>query len=160
MLKKIVLASVCLTLLSGCGWFDSGVRDVYAAEHGTGVLSLNMLSEMKEKDHADSKDTAGSNSIMYQYSTTLETEKPELDEVTKQLVSDYHRNPTQENYDKLREQVEINYEEVLSRKRAKLEELKETAKEQSKITEMEQIVKVIILLFLCPIKMQRRTANG
>lgn len=81
---------------------------------------------------------------MYQYSTTLETEKPEMNETTKQLVAAYHKSPTQENYDKLRNQVEINYEKVLDKKRAKLQELKETAKEQSKITEMEQIVNEMI----------------
>lgn len=125
MLKKLSLVLICLTLLVGCGQIES--------------------ETLKEQIAiSDSNEAADSDSMMYQYSTTLETEKPELDEVTKQLISDYHKNPTQENYDKLRTQVEINYEEVLSKKKAKLEELKETAKEQSKITEMEEIVTEMI----------------
>ena len=83
-------------------------------------------------------------SRMYQYSTTLETEKPELDEVTRQLIAEYRRNPTQENYDRLREQVGINYDKVLAKKMEKLEELKATAKEQSKIDEMQIIVDEMI----------------
>ena len=77
---------------------------------------------------------------MYQYSTTVETEKPELDETTKALIAAYRRDPTQENYDALRAQVGVNYDAVLAKKMDKLEELKQTAKEQSKIDEMQNIV--------------------
>jgi hypothetical protein len=90
---------------------------------------------------------AGSKSsdvLMYQYSTTIETEKPELDEMTRELIAEYRRNPTQENYDHLRNQVGINYDKVLEKKRAKLQELQETAKEQSKIDEMQVIVDEMI----------------
>ena len=81
---------------------------------------------------------------MYQYSSTVEKEKPELDEVTKQLIAAYRQSPTQENYDRLREQVGINYDKVLAKKQGKLEELKLTAKEQSKIDEMQVIVDEMI----------------
>ena len=88
---------------------------------------------------------ATDDTLMYQYSTTIEKEKPELDEVTRQLIANYRKNPTQENYDLLRDQVGINYDKVLAKKQAKLEELKATAREQSKITEMEEIVAEMIL---------------
>ena len=84
------------------------------------------------------------NGYMYQYSTTIEKEKPELDEVTKELIAAYRQDPTQENYDRLREQVGINYDKVLAKKQAKLEELKATARDQSKIDEMQVIVDEMI----------------
>lgn len=44
----------------------------------------------------------------------------------------------------LRRQVEINYDNVIARKVAKLQELKQTARHESKIREMEQIVDEVI----------------
>lgn len=75
----------------------------------------------------------------FKYSTTVEKEKPQLDEVTKKLISNYRQNPTQENYDALKKQVGINYDKVLARKKAKLAELKQTAG-QAKVDEMQVIV--------------------
>lgn len=75
----------------------------------------------------------------FKYSTTIEKERPELNDETKQLIAAYRRNPTDENYNALRKQVEINYDKVVARKKAKLEELKRTAG-QSKIDEMQEIV--------------------
>lgn len=104
----------------------------------------------KETDQAASAEDetaqqSADDTLMYQYSTTVEKEKPELDEITRQLIADYRKNPTQENYDLLRAQVGINYDKVLAKKEAKLEELRATAKEQSKIAEMEEIVAEMIL---------------
>lgn len=76
----------------------------------------------------------------YLYSTTVETERPELDDYTKELISNYQKNPTEENKEILRAQIAISYDAVVEKKKAKLEELRETAKEQSKIDEMEVIV--------------------
>ena len=76
----------------------------------------------------------------YLYSTTVETERPELDDYTKELISNYQKNPTEENKEILRAQIAVSYDEVVEKKKAKLEELRETAKEQSKIDEMEVIV--------------------
>lgn len=80
----------------------------------------------------------------FRYSTTVEKERPELSEETKRLISAYRRNPTQENYAALRRQAEANYDKVLARKKAKLEELRKTAKHASKVAEMEEIVNEMI----------------
>lgn len=76
----------------------------------------------------------------FKFSTTVERERPELNEETKRLISAYRRNPTEENKAALRKQVEKNYDAVVARKKAKLEELKRTARHQSKIDEMQVIV--------------------
>ena len=81
--------------------------------------------------------TAGA---MYTHSTTIEKERPELNEETKALISAYHRNPSEQNWQALERQVEKNYDKVVARKQAKLEELKRTAKTKDKIEEMEVIV--------------------
>ncbi len=76
----------------------------------------------------------------FKFSTTVERERPELNEETKRLISAYRRNPTAENKAALRKQVEKNYDAVVARKKAKLEELKNTARHQAKIDEMQVIV--------------------
>ena len=76
----------------------------------------------------------------FKYSTTIEKERPELDDVTKSLIAAYRKNPTEANKSALKRQIEINYDKVVERKKAKLAELQMTAKEQSKIDEMQQIV--------------------
>ena len=91
---------------------------------------------------AQNKNKSGSR--MYRYSTTVEKEKPELNEQTKALISAYRRNPTQENYDALKAQVTVNYDKVIERKKAKLEELRRTARDAYKIEEMEKIVEETI----------------
>ena len=77
---------------------------------------------------------------LFKYSTTIEKERPQLNDETKQLIAAYRKNPTQANYDALRKQAEINYDRIVERKKAKLEELKKTAKHSSKIEEMQVIV--------------------
>jgi len=79
-------------------------------------------------------------SEMFKYSTTVEKERPELNEETKRLIAEYRKNPTAENYNALRKQAEINYDKVVARKKAKLEELKKTVKHFSKVEEMQEIV--------------------
>lgn len=87
--------------------------------------------------------TAGA-SNMFGNSDFIETEQPELSEETKKLIFLYQRNPTEENYLKLRDMVITNYDAVLVRKEAKLAELKaETAGKpggEAKVAEMEEIV--------------------
>ena len=80
------------------------------------------------------------NALTYKYSTTIEKERPELDDVTKQLIAEYRKNPTEENKAKLRNKIGENYDAVVAKKIEKLNELKATAKEQSKIDEMQVIV--------------------
>ena len=87
---------------------------------------------------------AADNGKMFQYSTTIEKERPELNQETRDLIAAYRQNPTDVNYAALRKQVEINYDKVLDRKKAKLEELKQTAKEAKKIEEMRVIVDEMI----------------
>ena len=79
-------------------------------------------------------------SKQFKYSTTVEKERPELDEETKQLIAAYRKTPTQSNYNALRVKVAANYDAVIARKKAKLEELKREAKHTSKVTEMQEIV--------------------
>lgn len=80
----------------------------------------------------------------FKYSTTVEKERPVLDDVTKGLISAYQKNPTEANKQASRNQIAINYDKVLAKKKAKLAELKQTAKDQSKITEMQDIVNEMI----------------
>lgn len=56
------------------------------------------------------------------------------------LIAAYRKNPSEENRAALRKRVEANYDKVLARKRAKLEDLKKTAREVSKVREMQEIV--------------------
>jgi len=79
-------------------------------------------------------------SKQFKYSTTIEKERPELDQETKRLIAAYRKNKTQANYQALRTKVAANYDAVVARKKAKLEELKREAKHASKVTEMEGIV--------------------
>lgn len=64
---------------------------------------------------------------LHRYSTTIEKERPQLNEETKRLIAAYRRDPSQANYAALKKQVERNYDAVVARKKAKLEELKRTA---------------------------------
>ena len=80
----------------------------------------------------------------FKYSTTVEKERPILDDVTKDLISAYQKNQTEANKQALKNQIAINYDKVLAKKKAKLAELKQTAKDQSKITEMQDIVNEMI----------------
>lgn len=81
----------------------------------------------------------------------IEKEQPELNEETKQLISAYHKNPTDENYLLLREAVINNYNGLLLRKEAKLEELKiQTAGKpggEEKVAEMEEIVQDMYITY-------------
>ncbi|MBS1369267.1 MAG: SUMF1/EgtB/PvdO family nonheme iron enzyme [Lentisphaeria bacterium] len=77
---------------------------------------------------------------LHKYSTTIEKERPQLNEETKRLIAACRRDPSEANLAALRKQIEINYDKVVARKKAKLEELKRTAKHQSKVQEMQDIV--------------------
>ena len=80
----------------------------------------------------------------FRFSTTIEKERPVLDQETKDCIAAWRRDPSQANYDRLKAQVERNYDQVIARKVAKLEELKQTARHRSKVEEMEQIVEETI----------------
>lgn len=103
------------------------------------VLSLCTLSCAKAADLRVNPEAKS-----FKYSTTIEKERPQLDEVTRNLISAYQKNPTDSNKQALRKQIAINYDKVVAKKKAKLEELKRTAKDQSKIDEMQLIVDEMI----------------
>ena len=77
---------------------------------------------------------------LHRFSTTVEKERPQLDEETKTLIAAFRRNPTEANRAALRAKVAANYDAVVAKKKAKLEELKSDAKHQSKVDEMQVIV--------------------
>ena len=77
---------------------------------------------------------------LHRFSTTVEKERPQLNKETRDLIAAYRRDPSDANRAALREQVARNYDAVLARKKAKLEELKRTARHQSKVDEMQVIV--------------------
>lgn len=88
---------------------------------------------------------------MYANSDFVETEQPELSDETKQLISLYQKNPTEENYLNLRDIVIENYNAVLDKKEAKLAELKaETNGKpggEEKVAEMEEIVQEMYITY-------------
>ena len=84
--------------------------------------------------------TVNKDAKLHKFSTNVEKERPQLSEETKQLIAAYRRDPSQVNWDALKKQVEINYDKIVERKKAKLEDLKRTARDKSKVDEMQQIV--------------------
>ena len=80
----------------------------------------------------------------FSHSDFIETEQPELTQETKDLISAYQKNPSEENYLALRDMVIANYNAVLDRKEQKLAELREeTAGKpggEETVAEMEDIV--------------------
>ena len=77
---------------------------------------------------------------LHRYSTTVEKERPQLNEETRRLIAAYRRDPSEANRAALKKQVERNYDVVVARKKAKLEELKRTARDKYKVEEMQNIV--------------------
>ncbi len=110
----------------------------FAEDNSSIDINSSIISRMKRQPRMQSNNE--NNSQMFKYSTTIEKERPQLDEETKKLISEYRKNPSDENYNALRKKVESNYDKVLDRKKAKLEELKQTAKDSYKIDEMQEIV--------------------
>ena len=100
------------------------------------AICFGLLSEAQAAD----KRQINPEAKQFKYSTVIEKERPELNDETKRLIATYRQNPTDANYQALRRQAEINYDKVVERKKAKLEELKQTAKDKSKIDEMQVIV--------------------
>ena len=82
----------------------------------------------------------GGGGRLHRYSTTVEKERPQLNEETRRLIAVCRRDPSPENLAALRKQIAANYDKVVARKKAKLEELKQTARHQYKVDEMRAIV--------------------
>lgn len=77
---------------------------------------------------------------LHRFSTVVEKERPELDAATRSLVAAFRRDPSDANRAALRRAVGENYDKVVAKKRAKLEELKRTARDKSQVDEMREIV--------------------
>lgn len=73
-----------------------------------------------------------------------EKERPQLNEETQRLIAAYRRNPTEANRETLRRQVETDYAKVVERKKAKLKELRRTARDASLVKEMEATVDEVV----------------
>ena len=101
----------------------------------TAILSLATLAQERR-----GRMRTNGEKRMHRFSTTVEKERPQLNEETKRLIALCRRDPSEENLAALRRQVAANYDAVVARKKAKLEELKRTARHQSKIDEMQVIV--------------------
>ena len=84
--------------------------------------------------------TVNRDAKLHKFSTTIEKERPQLDEETKRLIAAYRRDPSDANRAALRKKIADNYDKIVERKKAKLEELKRTARHESKIEEMQIIV--------------------
>ena len=77
---------------------------------------------------------------LHRFSTTVEKKRPRLNDETRRLIAAYRRDPGEENRAALKAQIERNYDAVVARKKAKLEELKRTARDRYKVEEMQNIV--------------------
>ncbi len=80
----------------------------------------------------------------FKFNSTIETERPDLNADTRRLIAAYRSDPSEANLAALRKQVESNYDKVIERKKAKLEELKQTARHTSKVQEMQEIVDEVV----------------
>ena len=56
----------------------------------------------------------------FKYSTTVEKERPQLDDVTRGLIAAYQKNPSETNRHVLKNQIAINYDKVVARKKQNL----------------------------------------
>jgi hypothetical protein len=70
----------------------------------------------------------------------VEDERPGLNAATRAALHRYQANPTEENKNALLEQLGINYDKVVARKKAKLRQLEREAHDQHLIDEMQAIV--------------------
>ena len=79
----------------------------------------------------------------YNFGSTTQYLKPEKDDATKNLISAYKADPTEENLSALKNQVEINYDRAISKKKEKLEQLENKSRNQIKIDEMRELIDII-----------------
>ncbi len=83
------------------------------------TLALSAFAQAPRQANPEAK--------LHRFSTTIEKERPELNQETKDLIAAYRRDPSDANRAALRRQVAANYDAVVARKKAKLAELKLTA---------------------------------
>ena len=75
------------------------------------ILTVNSAQAANMKINSEAKS--------FRHSTTIEKERPQLDDVTRKLIADYQKNPTEANKQALRNQIGINYDKVIAQKKAK-----------------------------------------
>lgn len=138
MSAALVATLLTALMMTGCAAsFDSvSVRASATARHGVMMLS-GVLAQTGE--------TSG------EESSFVEKEQPTLTEETKQLILQYRKNPTTENYLTLRDKVVENYNTVLTKKEEKLEQLKIQTEGKpggtAKVAEMEEIVQDMYITY-------------
>ena len=85
---------------------------------------------------------------LHRFSTTVEKERPKLNKETQDLIAAYRRDPSESNREALRRQVAANYDAVVARKKAKLEELKAIVDEM--LRDREQRIEASMARFTDP----------
>ena len=83
------------------------IRSVFAALL-CGAAALATAQEARREANPDAK--------LHRFSTTVEKERPELDEETKRLVAAFRRDPSDANRAALRAKVAANYDAVVARR--------------------------------------------
>ena len=104
------------------------------------AMSVTAAFAERTKEGRPPRRTATEGAKLHKFSSTVEKERPQLDDETKRLISVYRKDPSEANRAALEKKVRENYEKIVVRKKAKLEDLKRTAKDESKIDEMRKIV--------------------
>ena len=102
------------------------------------VTGIAMIGAVQPAEAAPRR--ANPDAKLHRFSTTIEKERPQLNEETRRLIAACRRDPSEANRAALKKQIERNYDAVVARKKAKLEELKRTARDRSKVDEMQEIV--------------------
>lgn len=98
------------------------------------AMSITAAFAERTKEGRPPRRTATEGAKLHKFSTTVEKERPQLDDETKRLISVYRKDPSAANRAALEKKVRENYEKIVARKKAKLEDLKRTAKDESKIS--------------------------
>jgi len=142
--RMMLITAACMSLcmVSTCALGAAVSRDELNTEKSG--IPVRTMSLALVKDTSD-----GMN--MYENSDFIEKEQPELSAETKELISLYQQNPSEENYFNLREKVIEDYNAVVERKEEKLHELKaETAGKPGGdeiVAEMQDLVQDIYITY-------------
>ena len=133
-MNKIIITAIVVVVALGS----------FAQERGRATDRGRLHERGRMQGHSRSRERgrmqANPDAKLHRFSTTVEKERPQLNQETRDLIAAYRRDPSAANYAALRKQVAKNYDAVVARKKAKLEELKRTARHQSKVDEMQVIV--------------------
>ena len=134
-----LITTFAVSALAICA-FAQGISQPKAVREADPLAGVRGESGNRRRPHEHGKMQANPDAKLHRFSTTVEKERPKLNQETKDLIAAYRRNPSAANRAALRLQVAKNYDAVVARKKAKLEDLKRTARHQSKVDEMQTIV--------------------